>query len=136
MLVGLIGTGQEINLGEEAGLLGQWREALQKAGSPEQWTAHASQRVLDEFFADPSLLASVAAGEALDLTVELRFHFAADLDEWVDGLLAGGGTLLVGLEQCRRGGISECRNVGLQKMFLMIGGGEHVGSGADQIRSG
>ena len=46
VLVGLIGSGQEINVGEEAGL-GQWCEALQKAGSPEQWTVHAPQRVLD-----------------------------------------------------------------------------------------
>src|SRR5665647_735496 len=89
VLVGLIGTGQEINVGEEAGL-GQWREALQKAGSPEQWTVHAPQRVLDEFFADSSLPAGIGASETLDLTVELRFHFAADLDEWVDGLLTGG----------------------------------------------
>ena len=89
VLVGLIGAGQEINVGEEAGL-GQWREALQKAGSPEQWTVHAPQRVLDEFFTDPSLPAGVEASETLDLTVELRFHFAADLDEWVDGLLTGG----------------------------------------------
>ena len=51
---------------------------------------HAPRRVLDEFFADPSLPAGVAASETLDLTVELRFHFAADLDEWVDGLLTGG----------------------------------------------
>ena len=51
---------------------------------------HAPQRVLDEFFAEPSLPAGVAASETLDLTVELRFHFAADLDEWVDGLLTGG----------------------------------------------
>ena len=77
-------------MGEEAGL-GQWREALQKAGSPEQWTVHAPRRVLDEFFADPTLPAGVEASETLDLTVELRFHFAADLDEWVDGLLTGGG---------------------------------------------
>ena len=89
VLVGLIGAGQEINVGEEAGL-GQWRDALQKAGSPEQWTVHAPQRVLDEFFTDPSLPAGVEASETLDLTVELRFHFAADLDEWVDGLLTGG----------------------------------------------
>jgi DUF2075 family protein len=89
VLVGLIGSGQEIHVGEEAGL-GQWGEALQKAGSPEQWTVHAPQRVLDDFFADPSLPAAVAASETLDLTVELRFHFAADLDEWVDGLLTGG----------------------------------------------
>ena len=50
---------------------------------------HAPERVLDEFFADPSLPAGVAASEALDLTVELRFHFAADLDEWVDCLTGG-----------------------------------------------
>jgi len=88
VLVGLIGTGQEINVGEEAGL-GQWLEALQNASSTEKWTVHAPQRVLDEFFADPSLPAGVEASETLDLTVELRFHFAADLDEWVDGLLTG-----------------------------------------------
>lgn len=46
------------------------------------------------------------------------------------------GTLLVSLEQFRRGGISECRNKSLQKMFLMIGGGEQAGSGVDKIRSG
>lgn len=89
VLVGLIGSGQEINVGEEAGL-GQWLEALQRAASPEQWTVHAPQRVLDEFFADTALQARTAASETLDLTVELRFHFAADLDEWVDGLLTDG----------------------------------------------
>ncbi len=46
------------------------------------------------------------------------------------------GTLLVSLEQFRRGGVSECRNKALQKMFLMIGGGEQAGSGVDKIRSG
>ena len=45
--------------------------------------------MLDEFFADRSLPAGIGASEALDLTVELRFHFAADLEEWVDGLLTG-----------------------------------------------
>ena len=33
VLVGLIGSGQEIHVGEEAGL-GQWRAALEKAGDP------------------------------------------------------------------------------------------------------
>jgi len=46
------------------------------------------------------------------------------------------GTLLVSLEQYHRGGVSECRNIALQQMFLMIGGGEKSGSGADKIRSG
>lgn len=31
------------------------------------------------------------------------------------------GTLLVSLEQFRRGGVSECRNKALQQMFLMVG---------------
>jgi ATP-dependent DNA helicase RecG len=46
------------------------------------------------------------------------------------------GTLLVSMEQFRRGGVSECRNKALQQMFLMMGGGERAGSGVDKIRSG
>jgi ATP-dependent DNA helicase RecG len=46
------------------------------------------------------------------------------------------GTLLVSREQFRRGGVSQCRNMALQKMFLMIGGGEQAGSGVDKIRTG
>jgi DUF2075 family protein len=91
VLVGLIGSGQEIHVGEEAGL-GQWRTALEKAGNPESWTVHAPQKVLDTFFGPDwsggrRLLASTKASSALELTVELRFHFADDLDAWVDGLL-------------------------------------------------
>jgi hypothetical protein len=91
VLVGLIGSGQEIHVGEEAGL-GQWRTALDKAGSPESWTVHAPQKVLDEFFGPDweggkTLAAHSRADDALELTVELRFHFADDLDAWVDGLL-------------------------------------------------
>ncbi len=51
-------------------------------------------------------------------------------------ILENPGTLLVSLEQFRRGGVSECRNKALQKMFLMIGGGEQAGSGVDKIRAG
>jgi hypothetical protein len=87
VLVGLIGSGQEINVGEEGGL-GQWCEALGRARMPKQWTVHAPQRLLDEFFVDHSLLSGRRADAALDLTVELRFHFASDLDEWVDSLLS------------------------------------------------
>ena len=39
VLVGLIGSGQEIHVGEEAGL-GQWRRALARAGHPDGWTVH------------------------------------------------------------------------------------------------
>ena len=93
VLVGLIGSGQEIHVGEEAGL-GQWRTALEKAGNPEGWTVHAPQKVLDEFFGPDwaggtRLAAHSQASPALELTVELRFHFADDLDEWVETLLEG-----------------------------------------------
>jgi len=50
--------------------------------------------------------------------------------------LSNPGTLLVSMEQYQRGGVSECRNPALQQMFLLIGGGEKAGSGADKIRSG
>jgi predicted HTH transcriptional regulator len=46
------------------------------------------------------------------------------------------GTLLVTMSQFYRGGISECRNVSLQKMFLMIGSAEKAGSGVSKILSG
>lgn len=54
------------------------------------------------------------------------------LDRFV---LENPGTLLVSLEQLLRGGVSECRNPSLQKMFFMIGGGEKAGSGYDRIQS-
>ena len=46
------------------------------------------------------------------------------------------GSLLLAIEQVLKGGVSECRNKSLQKMFLMIGGGEQAGSGMDKIRKG
>ncbi len=46
------------------------------------------------------------------------------------------GSLLVSFEQILRGGVSECRNKSIQKMFQMIGGGEQAGSGMDKIRKG
>lgn len=46
------------------------------------------------------------------------------------------GTLLVTLEQYYHGGISECRNPSLQKMFLLIGSAEKAGSGVNKIMAG
>ena len=46
------------------------------------------------------------------------------------------GTLLVTLHQYYLGGISECRNPNLQKMFMMIGSAEKAGSGVNKIFSG
>ena len=46
------------------------------------------------------------------------------------------GTLLVTLDQYYFGGISECRNINLQKIFTMIGSAERAGSGVSKILSG
>ena len=46
------------------------------------------------------------------------------------------GTLLVSIHQYYQGGISECRNPNLQKMFLMMGSAEKAGSGVNKIMSG
>ncbi len=93
VLVGLIGSGQEIHVGEEAGLA-QWRQALSRAGQPDGWTVHAPRGVLEETFSGPDaggavLSCHLVESAELDLQVELRYHFCSDLDEWVEVLLKG-----------------------------------------------
>jgi ATP-dependent DNA helicase RecG len=46
------------------------------------------------------------------------------------------GTLLVSEEQLRRGGVSQCRNRLLQRMFMLIGAGDQAGSGYRRIQEG
>ena len=46
------------------------------------------------------------------------------------------GFLLVSLNQYYEGGISECRNPSLQKMFGLIGKSDKAGSGVDKILKG
>jgi ATP-dependent DNA helicase RecG len=46
------------------------------------------------------------------------------------------GTLLVSMEQYRRGSVSQCRNEALQTMFQLMGSGDRAGSGVEKIYSG
>lgn len=46
------------------------------------------------------------------------------------------GTMLISVEEFFEGGHSICRNRILQKMFIVFGRGERLGSGADIIRQG
>ena len=46
------------------------------------------------------------------------------------------GTMLVSVEDFFKGGRSICRNPYLQDMFIAVGRGEHLGSGADIIEQG
>lgn len=52
-------------------------------------------------------------------------------------IITNPGTLLVSLDQYYEGGgVSECRNPSLQKMFMLIGRAEKAGSGVDKIMTG
>lgn len=82
VVVGLIGTGQEIHIGEEGGL-GQWRDAVERAGRSGEWTVHAPPGAADVFSGLPRLVVE----ESLHLRHELRFHLANEVHEFVAGLL-------------------------------------------------
>ncbi len=81
MLVGLIGEGQEIHLGEEGGLR-LWSDAI-KASSGD-WTIHCPQHVTSVFDGQ-----KVVVDDALELKVTLRSHAAGGLHDWVKHVLDG-----------------------------------------------
>jgi hypothetical protein len=82
LMVGLIGEGQEIHLGEEAGL-GQWNDAIGAMTRP--WIVHCPNKVASLFTA----ASKVYSNARLDLTTSLRSHIAEDVQLWVKQLLDG-----------------------------------------------
>lgn len=82
LMVGLIGEGQEIYLGEEAGLK-QWNDAI--ARTSDSWTVHCPRKIADIFDSAERLEIS----ESLDLDMSLRTHLAEDVQGWVHDLLDG-----------------------------------------------
>jgi len=82
-LVGLIGHGQEINSGEEAGIDG-WRQAVESESAISEWKIFAPPRFSKDF---PGR--EVTIMEKLDLNKSLRSRRAEDLHEWVAKLLEG-----------------------------------------------
>ena len=83
VVVGLIGGGQEIHLGEEAGV-GQWHDAIVRSEKRDEWHVHGSARVRDSFSEQGSRF---VASSDLNLDKSLRFHAAELLHDWVAGLL-------------------------------------------------
>jgi DUF2075 family protein len=81
-LVGLIGEGQEIHLGEEAGLE-QWNDAIRAVNA--RWIVHCPPRIAPVFSAADEVITS----EKLDLSVSLRAHLAEDVQTWIRLLLEG-----------------------------------------------
>jgi hypothetical protein len=82
-LVGLIGQGQEINSGEEAGIEG-WNQALDSESATSNWKIYAPPRFRNSF---PDK--NVTIVEQLDLSKSLRSRRAEDLHDWVTKVLEG-----------------------------------------------
>ena len=83
VVIGLIGTGQEIHTGEEGGSI-QWRRAVERS-TVGGWHTHASADLRDEF----GDLDRSTIEPALRLDEELRYHVADDNHVHVAQLLAG-----------------------------------------------
>jgi hypothetical protein len=82
-LIGLVGEGQEIHSGEEAGIE-QWREAAGVPNAAQVWKVHCPPKLVDAFAG-----LSVETHERLDLNVSLRSRRADRLHDWVRLLLNG-----------------------------------------------
>lgn len=82
LVVGLIGAGQEIHVGEEAGI-GQWRTAIERSADAGSWTVHLPPNLASAFNGMPN----VREHASLHLSVELRYHLAEDVHRHVAGLL-------------------------------------------------
>ena len=85
VVIGLIGTGQEIHVGEEAGLV-QWRVAVEGSEKSVEWTIHVPPAVEGLFRGRRVVLETM---KSLNLDTELRFHQAKDLHRYVAELLEG-----------------------------------------------
>ncbi|MHB8604478.1 MAG: DNA/RNA helicase domain-containing protein [Thermoplasmatota archaeon] len=81
VVIGLIGEGQSIHLGEEAGIE-LWARALEKSHAA--WKVHCPPQLADAIGAAHS-----TATPALSLTHTLRAHSATRVHAWVECLLAG-----------------------------------------------
>lgn len=84
VVVGLIGSGQEIHIGEEGGL-GQWRQAVERSSRRAEWHVHVPRNAAGDFGA---AFVPVTIEPSLSLDTELRFHLAQDVHEFVADLLA------------------------------------------------
>jgi hypothetical protein len=86
VVIGLIGSGQEIHIGEEGGIV-QWRHAVEKARKSDQWKIHYPHGV-SAVFDDTQV--NHENSNVLNLDVELRFHLAREIHTYVEKLLSEG----------------------------------------------
>lgn len=81
VVVGLIGSGQEIHVGEEGGIA-LWVRALMDGRDPHSWQIHGPVALRDRFEG-----LDFAVDASLDLGQTIRSHLATELHEFVDRLL-------------------------------------------------
>ena len=82
VVVGLIGSGQEIHTGEEGGTI-QWANAIARSARRQEWSVHAPAHLLEGFQA---LMPQPAP--ALNLNRSLRSHLSFRLHEFVASLVS------------------------------------------------
>jgi len=85
VVVGLIGGGQEIHKGEEAGL-SQWRRAIESSPHMSDWQVHLPPAAQPVFSGS---LRPIHAEQRLSLDTELRFHLTKDVHRFVAQVLDG-----------------------------------------------
>jgi hypothetical protein len=79
LLIGLIGEGQEIHLGEESGIE-LWSNAMNQSAT--KWTVHCPEKLKSNFENQ-----HIEIVEEFNLTTSLRTHQALTLQSWVENLL-------------------------------------------------
>ena len=85
VIIGLIGSGQEIYKGEEAGLV-QWRWAVEKSKEYGVWTIHAPTQAADIF--NGSRI-KFQIEPVLNLDTEIRNHMIPHLHKFIENILDG-----------------------------------------------
>ena len=82
VVVGLIGSGQEIHTGEEAGTV-QWADAITQSPIRDHWVVHGPASLVESFAGT-----DYQADPALNLDKSLRSHLSAHLHRYVAGVVA------------------------------------------------
>lgn len=82
VVVGLIGSGQEIHTGEEGGIP-QWATAIAASPRSAEWVVHGPPALVEGFGG-----VSYRSDQALSLDVSLRSHLSFRVHEFVAGLVA------------------------------------------------
>ena len=90
----LVGEGQEIHNGENAGVA-QWNDALNNSSIP--WEVVCPDKLLNIFENDQIIIEG--DNNTLDLTISLRTHLAGDVSDFVNNIISAdikGAKALVG----------------------------------------